>query len=49
MEVNECELSEVVVVVKFSQPEACTEGQVKDESVTVGVEFFLKSGQLPFG
>ena len=35
MVVNEGEVSEVVGVVKFSEPEACIEGQDKDESVTV--------------
>ena len=29
-------------MVKFLEPEACTEGQDKDESVTVGVTFFEK-------
>jgi hypothetical protein len=36
MEVSECELSVVAGVVKSSEPEACTDGQDKDESVTVG-------------
>ena len=39
---NEGEVSEVVGVVKFSEPEACTEGQDKDEFVTVGVKFWEK-------
>jgi hypothetical protein len=38
-EVNEGLVSEVVGVVKFSEPEACTEGQDKDESLTVGVKY----------
>ena len=42
MEVNEGEVSGVVGVVKFSEPEAWTEGQDKDESVTVGVKFLEK-------
>lgn len=33
MEVNEGEISELVGVVKFSEPEACNEGQDEDESV----------------
>ena len=33
---------EVVGVVKFSEPQACTEGQDKGESVTVGVKFLEK-------
>ena len=37
MEVNEGEVLEVVDVVKFSEPEACTKGQDEDDSVTVGV------------
>ena len=47
MEVSEGQVSEGVGVVKFSEPEPCTEGQDKDESVTVGVTFL--SGPLPFG
>ena len=47
MGVNEGEVLEVVGVMRFSEPEACTEGQDKDESVTVGVKF-RKSGPLPF-
>ena len=39
----------MVGVVKFSEPEACTESQDKDESVTVGLKLFGKSGPLPFG
>ena len=42
MEVNDAEVSEVVSVVKFSESVACTEGQEKDESVTVGVTFLEK-------
>ena len=42
MEVNEGEQSEVVGVVNFSEPEACTEGQDKDESVIVEVKFLEK-------
>ena len=49
MEVKEVDVSEVVGVVKFSEPKACSEGQYEDESVTVGVKFFGKSGPLPFG
>ena len=41
MEVNEGEVSEVVGMVNL-EPEACTEGQDKDESVTVGVKFLEK-------
>ena len=40
MEVTEGEVSEI---------EVCTEGQDKDESVTVGVTIFGESGPLPFG
>ena len=39
IEVNEGKLSEVVGVVNFSEPEACTDGQDKDVSVMVGVTF----------
>jgi hypothetical protein len=42
MEVSEGELSEVVGVMKFSEPEVCTEGQDKDESVTVEVTILEK-------
>ena len=42
MEVYEGEVLEVVGVVKFSEPEACTEGQDKDESVTVAVKLLEK-------
>ena len=48
MEVNERKVSEVVGVVKFSEPEACTVGQDKDESDSRS-EVFGKSGPLPFG
>jgi hypothetical protein len=46
--VSEGEVSEGVGGV-FSEPEPCTDGQDKDESVTVGVTFFFLSGPLPFG
>ena len=39
MEVNEGDISEVIDVVKLSKTEVCTEGQEKDESVTVGLKF----------
>ena len=39
---NQVEVLEVVGVVKLSDPEACTDGQDKDESVTVGVKFLRK-------
>jgi hypothetical protein len=42
MEVNERKVSEVVGVVKFWGAKACTKGQDKNESVTVGVKFFEK-------
>jgi hypothetical protein len=42
MEVNEGEVTEEVGVLKFSELKACTEGQDKDESVTVGVTFLEK-------
>jgi hypothetical protein len=42
MERNEDKASEVVGLVKFSEPEACTKGWDKDESVTVGVKFLEK-------
>jgi hypothetical protein len=43
-EVNEGEVSEVVGAVKLSETEVCTEDQEKEESVTVGVKFIVKSG-----
>ena len=42
MEVNEGELPEVAGLERFLEPEPCTDGQDKDESVTVGVTFLEK-------
>jgi hypothetical protein len=49
MEVNEGRVSEMVGVVKLSEPEACTEVQNKDEPVTVGVKFLEKMDPCHLG